>query len=67
MKLPKLARIAGLSLILAITSLTAFAAPKPPCSCSYCSSVSPQHSCTFDGTATTCGGFLAVTLCQPVG
>ena len=66
MKLPKLARIAGLSLILAITSLTAFAAPKP-CGCSYCSRVSPNQSCTFNGTTTTCGGFLAVTLCQPVG
>lgn len=66
MKLPKLARIAGLSLILAITSLTAFAGSRP-CSCSYCSSVSLQQKCTFNGTATTCGDFLAVTLCQPVG
>jgi hypothetical protein len=67
MKLPKLARIVSLSLALAITSLTAFAAPKPACSCSYCSSVSPQQSCTFNHTTTTCGDFLAVTLCQPVG
>jgi hypothetical protein len=69
MKLPKLARAAGLSLILSVASLTAFAAkPAPkPCGCSYCSHTSTQTSCTFDGTATTCGDFLAVTLCQPVG
>jgi hypothetical protein len=68
MKLPKLARTAGLSLILTVISLTAFAAsPVKPCSCSYCSQVSSQKSCTLDGTTTTCGYFLAVTLCQPVG
>jgi len=68
MKLPKLARILGLSLILSIASLTAFAAPPlKPCGCSYCSHTSTQTSCTFDGTTTTCGDFLAVTLCQPVG
>jgi hypothetical protein len=66
MKLPKLARILGLSLILALPSLTASAASRP-CSCSYCSTVSLQKSCTFNGTTTTCGDFLAVTLCQPVG
>jgi hypothetical protein len=68
MQLPKLARIAGLSLILSIASLTAFAAPPlKACGCNYCSHASSEQSCTFDGTTTTCGYFLAVTLCQPVG
>jgi hypothetical protein len=65
MKLLKLVRIAGLALILSITTLTAFADPPAPqpCSCDYCSRTSPTRSCTFDGTTTTCGSFLAVTLC----
>jgi hypothetical protein len=66
----KLARIVGLSLILSVTSLAAFAAPPAPqpCGCSYCSHVSNNRSCTLsDGSTTTCGYFLAITLCQPQG
>jgi hypothetical protein len=65
MSLSKLIRIAGLSLILAITSLPLFA--ERPCGCSYCSQVSPTTACNFNGTHTTCGDFLAVTLCAPQG
>ena len=65
MSLSKLARIAGLSLILAITAMPVFA--ERPCGCSYCSQVSPTQSCNFQGTHTTCGEFLAVTLCLPQG
>lgn len=61
----KLARIAGLSLILAITALPTFA--ERMCGCAYCSTVSPTTPCNFSGTHTTCGDFLAVTLCQPQG
>jgi hypothetical protein len=69
MKLLKLVRIAGLALILSITALTAFADPPAPqpCSCEFCSRTGLNRSCTtFDGTTTTCGSFLAVTLC-PAG
>jgi hypothetical protein len=65
MNLSKLARIAGLSLILAVTSLPLFA--ERPCGCSFCSQVSSSTACNFQGIHTTCGEFLAVTLCQPVG
>lgn len=61
----KLIRIAGLSLILAITAvLPSFA--ERPCGCNFCSQVSPTTACNFQGTHTTCGEFLAVTLCGPV-
>lgn len=63
MKLPKLARFLGLSLILAATALPAFAARR--CSCDFCQSVDPTTPCNFNGQ-TTCGAFLAVTLC-PAG
>jgi hypothetical protein len=69
-KLSKLARIVGLSLMLSITALAAFAGPPAPqpCSCNYCSHSPSNRSCTqFDGTTTTCGYFLAITLCQPQG
>jgi len=68
-KLSKLVRIAGLSLTLSITALAAFAQPAiQACSCSYCSHAPSNRSCTqFDGTTTTCGYFLAITLCQPQG
>jgi hypothetical protein len=65
MNLTKLARIVGLSLIVAVTALPAFA--ERPCGCNYCSQVSPTTACNFSGTHTTCGDFLAVTLCGPVG
>jgi hypothetical protein len=55
-------------MILSVTSLAAFADPPAPqpCSCNYCSHSPSNRSCTnFDGTTTTCGYFLAVTLCQP--
>lgn len=62
MNMSKLARFAGLSLILAITALPAFAARQ--CGCNYCMSVDPTTACNFGGN-TTCGAFLSVTLCQP--
>jgi len=66
MNLPKLVRLAVLALILAITAaLPSFA--ERPCSCDFCSQVSPTTACNFTGTHTTCGEFLAVTLCGPVG
>jgi hypothetical protein len=60
MKLPKLARFLGLSLIAAAAALPASAARR--CSCDFCQSVPSTESCNFDGP-TTCGAFLAVTLC----
>ena len=70
LKLYKLVRLAALSLILSITALAAFADPPapPPCSCEYCSHTGAMRSCiNFDGTTMTCGYFLAVTTCGPVG
>jgi hypothetical protein len=67
-KLSKLARIAGLSLALSVAALAAFAQPAiQACSCDYCSHAPSNRSCTQNGTTTTCGFFLAVTLCQPQG
>ena len=63
MKLPKLARLLGLSLIVAATALPASAARL--CSCELCQRVPPQVRCNSDGP-TTCGAFLAVALC-PAG
>lgn len=63
MKLPKLARLLGLSLIVAATALPASAARR--CSCDFCQGVPPDTPCNFSGS-TTCGAFLAVTLC-PAG
>lgn len=60
MNLPKFARIVGLSLIVAATALPASAARR--CSCDFCQTVDPTTPCNFNG-ATTCGAFLAVTLC----
>jgi hypothetical protein len=65
MNVSKLVRIVGLSLVLAATALPSFA--ERQCGCTYCSSVSPTTACNFSGTHTTCGDFLAVTLCGPVG
>jgi hypothetical protein len=64
MNLPKFARFVGLALIVAVSALPASAARR--CSCDYCQTVAPTTPCNFDGQ-TTCGEFLAVTLCQPVG
>ena len=63
MKLPKLARFLGLSLIVAATALPASASRR--CSCDFCQGVDPTTACNFNGQ-TTCGAFLAVTLC-PAG
>jgi hypothetical protein len=64
-KLSKLVRIAGLTSILSIAALPAFAQPPvQACSCAYCSHGPSNRSCTQDGTTVTCGYFLAVTLCQ---
>jgi hypothetical protein len=65
MNVSKLVRIAGLSLILAITALPSFA--ERQCGCSFCTQAGPTTACNFQGTHTTCGDFLAVTLCAPVG
>lgn len=65
MNLSKIARIAGLALIVAAASLPAFAGR--PCSCNYCSQSPMTTICTFNGADTTCGDFLAVTLCPPQG
>lgn len=64
----KLIRFAALCLILSLTAVATFADPPAPqpCTCEYCSRTSPQRSCILDGTATTCGYFLAVALC-PAG
>jgi hypothetical protein len=64
MNLPKIARLAALSLIVFVTVLTSFAsAAGRPCGCNYCSQVSPETNCSLDGTTTTCGYFLSVALC----
>lgn len=63
MNLPKFARFVGLSLIVAATALPVSAARR--CSCDFCQTVDPTTPCNFDGQ-TTCGAFLAVTLC-PAG
>lgn len=66
MKLPKFARLAALSLVVAAataTTLPVDAAPR--CSCDYCQTVDPTTPCNFNGR-TTCGAFLSVTLC-PAG
>lgn len=63
MKLPKLARFLGLSLIVAATALPSYAAQ--PCSCDFCQRVSLSARCDFDGP-TTCGAFLAAAICQAV-
>jgi hypothetical protein len=64
MNLPKFARIVGLSLIVAATALPASAARR--CSCDFCPTVDATTPCNDRGTQTTCGAFLAVTLC-PAG
>jgi hypothetical protein len=62
----KFARIAALGLIVAATAMTSFANGGPrQCSCSYCPTVDPTTQCK-DGGVTTCGYWLAVTLC-PAG
>jgi hypothetical protein len=64
MNLPKFARIAALSLIVAASTLPASATQL--CGCDFCQRVSPQARCDSDGSRTTCGAFLAVALC-PAG
>lgn len=60
MKLPKIARFLGLSLIVAATTLPVSAAR--PCGCDFCQRVPSHVRCNSDGL-TTCGAFLAVALC----
>jgi hypothetical protein len=69
MNLSKFARIVGLCLALSVTALTAFANPPlQDCSCNYCSRTPNSRECrNFDGSTTTCGYYLAVTLCTPLG
>jgi hypothetical protein len=64
MKLSKLVRFVGLSLIVAATALPASAARR--CSCDYCQTVPSETPCNDAGN-TTCGAWLSVTLCPPVG
>ena len=64
MNLPKFARIAALALIVAASALPASAARR--CSCDFCPTVDPTTPCNDQGSQTTCGAFLAVTLC-PAG
>lgn len=61
MKLPKLARFLGLSLILAATAAPPVSAARS-CSCDFCQRVPPHVPCNLEGR-TTCGAFLAVALC----
>ena len=63
MKLNKIVRIVALSLAVAAAALPASAAKR--CSCDFCQTVEPTTPCNFNGN-TTCGAFLAVTLC-PAG
>jgi hypothetical protein len=64
MKLPKIVRLAALSLIVAATALPVSAIER--CSCQYCPTVSSETRCIAPGGATTCGAWLSVTLC-PAG
>lgn len=62
MKLPKLARFLGLSLIVAAAALPAYAAQL--CSCDFCQEVSLSARCDdLNGNRTTCGAFLASAIC----
>ena len=60
MKLPKLARFLGLSLIVAATALPVSAARL--CGCEFCQRVPSHVPCNLEGR-TTCGEFLIVALC----
>jgi hypothetical protein len=60
MKLPKLARFLGLSLIVAATTLPVSAARL--CSCEFCQRVPSHVPCNLDGR-TTCGTFLIAATC----
>jgi hypothetical protein len=64
MNMTKFARIAALSLIVFTVAMTSFAAPPSPCSCAYCPTVDPTTHCKSDTGTTTCGAWLAVTLCS---
>ena len=68
MNLMKFARIAALGLIVSATAMTSFANGPKQCSCSYCPTVDPTTECrqSGGGGVTTCGYWLAVTLC-PAG
>lgn len=67
-KLSKLARIAGLCLLVSPALATFADPPAPqPCTCEYCSRTAPTRSCTIDGTTTTCGSFLAAATCLANG
>lgn len=63
MNLTKIARTLALGLIISTAALTSFAEPVRPCSCSYCPTVDSTTRCKSDSGTTTCGSWLAVTLC----
>jgi hypothetical protein len=60
MNLSKLARVLGLSLIVAASALPASAARS--CGCDFCQRVPSHVPCNLEGR-TTCGEFLIVALC----
>lgn len=60
MKLPKLARLLALALIVAAAALPVDAARS--CGCDFCQRVPGHVPCNLDGP-TTCGAFLTVALC----
>jgi len=62
MTLTRFVKTAALSLIVSAAAVTSYAQAPRPCSCTYCSTVAPTTRCKFNGT-TTCGEWLAVTLC----
>lgn len=62
MRLPKLALLLGLCLIVAaIAPLPASAARA--CGCEFCQRVPAHVPCELEGARTTCGAFLIVALC----
>lgn len=61
MKLPKLARILALFLVIAAAALPASAARS--CGCNFCQRVPAHVPCELEGERTTCGAFLIVALC----
>ena len=60
----KIARFAALALVVAAAALPVSAIER--CSCQYCPTVSSETLCSAPGGATTCGAWLAVTLCPAV-
>lgn len=64
MSLTKIARIVGLSLVVAAAALPAFAVR--PCGCTFCQA-EPAAPCNDNGTTRVCIDWLASASCPPVG